>query len=85
MNWRYVGCSTRHAARASSSTLPSTSSRARFHRKCMERQVDSQFSNADNMALVGILSTQMLHRSIVAPSSRPEATAAFGTLVDRLH
>jgi asparagine synthase (glutamine-hydrolysing) len=56
----------------------------RFHRKCVDRKVESQFSNADNMALVGILSTQLLHRSFVAPSSRPAPAATFGTLVDRL-
>ena len=37
-------------------------------RKCRSR-IDGQFSNADNMALVGILSTQLLHHQMIA--SRP--------------
>jgi asparagine synthase (glutamine-hydrolysing) len=57
---------------------------SRFHRKCVERQVDSQFSNADNMALVGILSTQLLHRSFVAGSPGSAGAVTFGTIIDRL-
>jgi len=34
-------------------------------RKCRAR-TDGQFSNADNMALVGILSTQLLHQQLIA-------------------
>jgi asparagine synthase (glutamine-hydrolysing) len=43
---------------------------------------DTQFSNADNMALVGILSTQILHRDILraAPAL---ATVPLRTLVDK--
>ena len=37
-------------------------------RKCRARS-DGQFSNADNMALTGILSTQLLHRQLI--SDRP--------------
>jgi asparagine synthase (glutamine-hydrolysing) len=55
----------------------------RFHRKCRDRQVDSQFSNADNMALVGLLSTQLLHRAFIERAPRTEVVANFGTLVDR--
>jgi len=53
-------------------------------RKCQAQgQVgDAQFSNADNMALVGVLSTQLLHQQLVA--GRPAATAlTFRTDVDR--
>jgi asparagine synthase (glutamine-hydrolysing) len=34
--------------------------------KCQQRVNDGAFSNADNMALVGVLSTQLLHRQLVA-------------------
>ena len=41
-----------------------------------------QFSNTDNMALVGVLSTQLLHRELIA--RRPQAAAvALRTDVDR--
>jgi asparagine synthase (glutamine-hydrolysing) len=35
-------------------------------RKCRARGRDGQFSNADNMAFVGVLSTQLLHRKLIA-------------------
>ena len=54
-----------------------------FHRKCVERQVDSQFSNADNMALVGLLSTQLLHRDFVERAPLAYPPTRFGTLIDR--
>ena len=38
--------------------------------KCRARAASGQFSNADNMAVVGILSTQLVHEHILA---RPEA------------
>lgn len=34
-------------------------------RKCRARGSDGQFSNADNMALVGVLSTQLLHSQFI--------------------
>jgi asparagine synthase (glutamine-hydrolysing) len=37
--------------------------------KCRAKADGGQFSNADNMALVGVLSTQLLHRQFIA--SRP--------------
>jgi asparagine synthase (glutamine-hydrolysing) len=42
-------------------------------RKCRARGSSGQFSNADNMALVGVLSTQLLHRQLIArgPSDLP--------------
>ena len=57
---------------------------ARFHRKCIDRRDEAQFSNADNMALVGILSTQLLHRDFIARPAAVEPTVVFRTLVDRL-
>lgn len=56
----------------------------RFHAKCRDRRVESQFSNADNMALVGILSTQLLHRDFVERPPNEGPAAEFGTLIDRL-
>ena len=43
-------------------------------RKCRARGSEGQFSNTDNMALVGALSTQLLHRQFIAgrfDGSRP--------------
>jgi asparagine synthase (glutamine-hydrolysing) len=43
----------------------------------------SQLSNADNMALVGVLSTQLLHRALIQP--QPSApTRVPTTVIDRL-
>ena len=54
---------------------------ARLWTKCRTRQ--DQFSNADNMALVGMLSTQLLHQQFVR--AWPEGKeVALTTLVDRL-
>jgi asparagine synthase (glutamine-hydrolysing) len=41
--------------------------------KCRLRAGAGQFSNADNMAVVGILSTQLVHQQFIA--RRPEASA----------
>lgn len=51
--------------------------------KCRSRG-DSRFSNADNMAVVGVLSTQLLHRQFI--ESRPPChdQPTFSTCVDRL-
>jgi asparagine synthase (glutamine-hydrolysing) len=52
--------------------------------KCRQLAAAGQFSNADNMAVVGILSTQLVHHHFVA--QRPEAAAppVVRTVVDRL-
>ena len=40
--------------------------------KCRDRAGSGQFSNADNMAVVGIVSTQLLHRQFVTdPRTSP--------------
>jgi asparagine synthase (glutamine-hydrolysing) len=39
--------------------------------KCRARAADGQFSNADNMALVGVLSTQILHHELVERPQPP--------------
>jgi len=51
--------------------------------KCRARPADQPFSNTDNMALVGLLSTQLLHYHFVA--RRPKAAPiSLRTDVDRL-
>ena len=52
--------------------------------KCRSRR-GSQFSNADNMAVVGVLSTQLLHRQFIQNRQSPRRITEFSTLVDRLH
>ena len=49
-------------------------------RKCRARNRDGQFSNSDNMALVGVLSTQLLHRQLIA--DRPEERRAVELRTD---
>lgn len=51
--------------------------------KCRTRGVTGQFSNADNMALVAVLSTQLLHRQFIA--NRPAGTDSivFKTDIDQ--
>jgi asparagine synthase (glutamine-hydrolysing) len=52
-------------------------------RKCQACGESRQFSNSDNMALVGVLSTQLLFDELVR--RRPEVTPVrFQTVVDRL-
>jgi asparagine synthase (glutamine-hydrolysing) len=50
--------------------------------KCRDRKSDGQFSNSDNMAVVGVLSAQLLHAQLIesAPSAH-EVT--LETLVER--
>jgi asparagine synthase (glutamine-hydrolysing) len=52
--------------------------------KCRAQAASGQFSNADNMAVVGILSTQLLDHQFIA--HRPDTGAApfVRTIVDRL-
>ncbi len=56
----------------------------RLYGRCREA-AGRQLSNADNMALVGVLTTQLLHRQFVATmTQRPAPDPVPGTLVDRL-
>jgi asparagine synthase (glutamine-hydrolysing) len=48
--------------------------------KCRARGGSGQFSNTDNMALVGVLSTQLLYRQFI--EDRPAATSAIEILRD---
>jgi asparagine synthase (glutamine-hydrolysing) len=55
---------------------------ASLWKKCRSRQADGQFSNADNMALVGVLSTQLLHRQMIEEVPRTRPIDSIRTLVD---
>lgn len=55
----------------------------RLWAKCRRAQGD-QLSNADNMALVGVLSTHLLYEQLVRRAPVPERSVHFTTLVDRL-
>jgi asparagine synthase (glutamine-hydrolysing) len=50
-------------------------------RKCRAR-IDRQFSNADNMALVGIVSTQLLHQQLIAGQPALRTNLTLRTDVD---
>lgn len=52
--------------------------------KCKTRGGTSQFSNTDNMALVGVLSTQLLHRHFVRTLPDPGPRVHLRTRVDSL-
>jgi asparagine synthase (glutamine-hydrolysing) len=45
---------------------------------------EGQLSNTDNMALTGILSTQLLHRELVRAQPNRDAPTVLSTLIDRL-
>lgn len=49
-------------------------------RKCRARGSEGQFSNTDNMALVGVLSTQLLHQQYIA--NRPDGSRDIKVLTD---
>ncbi len=54
-------------------------------KKCRSRDGDAPFSNADNMAIVGVLSTQLLHHQFIAngpPLAPPVVTPK--TIIDKL-
>jgi asparagine synthase (glutamine-hydrolysing) len=50
--------------------------------KCRARAAAGQFSNFDNMALVGVLSTQLVHRQLIAAQPVGRGGLAFRTDVD---
>ena len=57
---------------------------ARLWRKVRAHPADRPFSNADNMALVGILSTGLLHEQLVRQAPERDAALHFQTVVDRV-
>ena len=52
--------------------------------KCFSRGAAGQFSNADNMAVVGILSTQLVHDNLIRCLLRVASRPVLATLVDRM-
>ena len=53
-------------------------------KKCKTRSADGQFSNADNMAVVGVLSTQLVYHHYVLNRPTGERDLKLRTDVDRL-
>lgn len=53
-------------------------------RKCRSRAGDGQFSNMDNMAVVGVLSTQLLHQQLIATRPLGGREIRLGTDIDQL-
>jgi asparagine synthase (glutamine-hydrolysing) len=52
--------------------------------KCRARAAAGQFSNADNMSVVGILSTQLVHHHFIAALPAASAPPYIRTIVDRV-
>jgi len=52
-------------------------------RKCRARGSEGQFSNTDNMALVGVLSTQLLHRHFIAGRTDGSRAIELRTDIDK--
>jgi asparagine synthase (glutamine-hydrolysing) len=57
---------------------------ARLWHKCRAAGGEAQFSNADNMAVIGALTTGLLHEAFVRTVPARGAPPAFQTVVDRL-
>lgn len=55
---------------------------AQLWRKCLAHRPDEPFSNSDNMALVGVLSTQLLWRQFVAEAPAARAPENIRTVVN---
>ena len=52
--------------------------------KCRARKDESQFSNSDNMAVVGVLSTQLLWKQLVDELPAGDAPGPIQTEIDLL-
>lgn len=52
--------------------------------KCKGKAGQTQFSNTDNMALVGVISTHLLHEQMVRNAPAPGAPVRLTTRVDRV-
>ncbi len=50
--------------------------------KCLDQKGNGQFSNTDNMALVGVLSTQLLHQSLICSHQSVAPSIPLKTEVD---
>jgi asparagine synthase (glutamine-hydrolysing) len=56
---------------------------ARLLEKCLSRAATGQFSNADNISVAGVLSTQLLHHHFIRSAPAATAPAEIRTVVDR--
>ncbi len=56
---------------------------AKLLEKCRSRAAAGQFSNADNISVVGMLSTQLLHHHFIRSAPTAAAPAEIRTVVDR--
>ena len=56
---------------------------SQLYKKCRARGVSGQFSNADNMALVAVLSTQLLHQQFIAQQPAGISQLSFTVDIDR--
>jgi asparagine synthase (glutamine-hydrolysing) len=57
---------------------------SRLWAKCRSRVDEGQYSNTDNMAIVGVLSTQLVHLQYIANRPVADRTLALRTDVDRV-
>lgn len=57
---------------------------ARLWRKCRDRAA-APLSNADNMALTGVLSTQLLHRQLIRARPDRNPPIEMRTVIDHVH
>lgn len=57
---------------------------AQLWKKCKARAGESQFSNVDNMALVGVISTQLVHHHYVRNRPAGDRAISLRTDIDRL-
>jgi len=55
---------------------------AQLWRKCRSSGAGEQFSNADNMAVVGVLSTGLLHQCLIRQEPRRGARYEYKTVID---
>jgi asparagine synthase (glutamine-hydrolysing) len=78
----YVDEMLREAAVAEAGVFDPTLVAQLWH-KCRARYADGQFSNTDNMALVAVLSTQLLHHALVRRQPSGETPTVFHTDIDR--
>jgi asparagine synthase (glutamine-hydrolysing) len=53
--------------------------------KCRAKAGRGQFSNSDNMGVVGLLSTQLVHHHFIRQRPEANAPAHIRTVVDRVH
>jgi len=56
---------------------------AQLWRKCKDKQGAAQFSNTDNMAVVGVLSTQLLFESLVENRAPAPKKPAMKTVIEK--